>query len=256
MVILSFSFVLKKKLKSLNAQRDKKRRMNMTNSEIKCFLTENAEENYRDFSSALSPGAKNMYGVRIPKLRSLAKNIAREDWRAYLDNAVDDSFEEIMLQGFVMGYARTSIDEALEYFKHFIPKINDWAINDCVCSTFKIARKHTGTVWNFLMDYVESDSEFEQRVVAVMLMDYFLTDDYIDRVFEVYDRLNHPGYYRMMGVAWGVATAYAKYPEKTHAYLLDNKLDDRTYNMVIQKMLESRRVSAEDKNILRDMKRN
>ena len=228
----------------------------MTNSQIKCILKENAEKNYRDFSSTLSPGAKNMYGVRIPKLRSLAQNIAREDWRAYLDNAADASFEEIMLQGFVIGYARMSIYEALEYFKHFIPKINDWAINDCVCSTFKIARKYPGKVWDLLMDYVESDGEFEQRVVAVMLMDYFLTDDYIDRVFEAYDRLKHPGYYRMMGVAWGVATAYAKYPEKTHSYLLDNKLDDRTYNMAIQKMLESRRVSAEDKNVLRNMKRN
>lgn len=57
------------------------------------------------------------------------------------------------------------------------------------------------------------------------------------------------------GVAWGVATAYAKYPKETHAFLLENHLDDETYNKAIQKMIESYRISAEDKEILRGMKR-
>ena len=37
--------------------------------------------------------------------------------------------------------------------------------------------------------------------------------------------------------------------------LLENELDDFTYNKAIQKMLESYRVSAEDKEMLRGMKR-
>lgn len=68
------------------------------------------------------------------------------------------------------------------------------------------------------MPYAKSDQEFEQRVVAVMLMDHFLTEEYIARVLSVWDRLDHPGYYRKMGVAWGVATAYAKYPKETYAF--------------------------------------
>ena len=53
----------------------------------------------------------------------------------------------------------------------------------------------------------------------------------------------------------GIATAYAKFPQETHAFLLENELDDFTYNKAIQKMLESYRVSAEDKEMLRGMKR-
>ena len=37
--------------------------------------------------------------------------------------------------------------------------------------------------------------------------------------------------------------------------LLENELDDYTYNKAIQKMLESYRVSAEDKEMLRGRKR-
>ena len=69
------------------------------------------------------------------------------------------------------------------------------------------------------------------------------------------DKLDNPAYYTKMGVAWCVATAYAKYPEATMQYLKDNKLDDWTYNKSIQKMIESFRVPDEDKKILRAMKR-
>ena len=105
------------------------------------------------------------------------------------------------------------------------------------------------------MPYAKSDQEFEQRVVAVMLMDHFLTEEYIARVLSVWDRLDHPGYYRKMGVAWGVATAYAKYPKETYAFLLENHLDDETYNKAIQKMIDLTGISAEDKeNIARNEK--
>ena len=88
-----------------------------------------------------------------------------------------------------------------------------------------------------------------------MLMDHFLVPEYIGRVLAVYNSLKHEGYYCKMGVAWGIATAYAKFPQETQAFLLENELDDYTYNKAIQKMLESYRVSAEDKEMLRGMKR-
>lgn len=227
----------------------------MTNQEIRTYLEKHAEAKYQEFTSGLIPGSSTILGVRIPVLRDLAKKIAKGDWRTYLKEAQDESYEEICLQGFVIGYAKADIDELLVYAAVFIPKIHDWSVNDGFCATFKIARKHREKVWKFLMQYKNSENEFEQRVVAVMLMNHFLEADYIDRVLAVWDELNHEGYYCKMGIAWGVATAYAKFPEETHAFLLDNHLDDFTYNKAIQKMLESYRISAEDKEALRAMKR-
>ncbi len=227
----------------------------MTNQEIRTWLEEHAEEKYQKFNSGLIPGSDPILGVRIPMLRDLAKQIAREDWRTYLKGAQDTSYEEICLQGFVIGYAKADIEELLSYAAAFIPKIHDWSVNDGFCATFKIARKHRERVWDFLMQYKDSEHEFEQRVVAVMLMNHFLEKEYIDRVLTVWDELKHEGYYCRMGVAWGIATAYAKFPEETHAFLLENHLDDVTYNKAIQKMIESYRISAEDKEVLRAMKR-
>lgn len=227
----------------------------MTNEEIRGYFEAHAEDKFKEFTSGLIPDSDPIIGVRIPAIRKLARQIAKENWRSYLADARDDSYEEIILQGFVIGYAKADIDEVLSYVKAFIPKIRDWSVNDCFCSTLKITKKHRQKVWDFLMQYKDSDKEFEQRVVAVMLMDYFLEEEYIDRVLKVWDGLKHEGYYCKMGVAWGVATAYAKFPEKTHAFLLENHLDDFTYNKAIQKMLESYRIPETDKEVLRTMKR-
>ncbi len=227
----------------------------MTNGEIRAFLLEHAEREYREFSAGLIPQGQEMLGVRIPVIRGLAKQIAKEDWREYLHTAENDFFEETMLQGLVIGYAKADIEEILSFAAEFIPKINDWSVNDSFCTTFKIAQRHRERVWDFLMGYRDVQKEFPQRVVAVMLMDHFLTEEYIDRVLAVWDALGHEGYYRKMGVAWGVAAAYAKFPEQTHAFLLNNHLDDFTYNKSIQKMIESYRITPQQKEILRTMKR-
>lgn len=228
----------------------------MTNEEIKTHLYELADKKYQEFSSALIPSCSNMIGVRIPNLRLFAKEIVTGDWRDYLEHAADDTFEEIMLQGIVIGYSKCDIEEKLKMASVFIPKIKDWSVNDIFCSCFKCAVKNREKVWEFLMNYVSSEQEFEQRVVAVMLMDYFLTEEYIDRVLMILDELKHDGYYTKMGVAWAIATAYAKFPKETHVYLTGhNTLDDFTFNKSIQKMIESYRVSQEDKEILRTLKR-
>ena len=225
-----------------------------TNTKVKERLIALAEGNYQVFSSSLIPGCNNMIGFRIPGLRSLPKEICKTDFRKYLENPAEDYFEETMLQGFVIGYAKMDIDERLFYAAEFIPKIKDWAVNDGFCSTFKAAIKNREKVWDFLLPYAKSEKEFEIRVAAVMYMDYYLTEEYIDKVLEMLFSMKQDDYYAMMGIAWALATAYAKFPEQTRA-ALDWDWPKATLNKAIQKMCESFRVSEEDKIELRKRKK-
>lgn len=219
-------------------------------------LFELADKKYADFSSGLTPNCKPMIGVRVPELRKIAKEIAKGDFKSFLKDGEEEYFEELDLKGMVIGYCKADIDEKLDFAREFIPKINDWAINDAFCAGFKCAKNNQEKVYSFLMNYVDSENEFEQRVVAVMLMNYFLTEEYIDRVLEILDKLKHDGYYAKMGVAWAVATAYAKFPEKVHNYMVNgNTLQDFTYNKSIRKMIESYRITDEAKSELRKMVR-
>lgn len=224
--------------------------------EIRQKLIQFQEEDYKKFSSSLIPGSKPLLGVRIPILRKLAKEIAKkEEWISFLEEGKEDYFEEIMLKVLVLGYAKAEIEVILEQAKKLIPKISDWSVNDSFCSNFQVVRKNRERVWKFLIPYMDSKQEFELRMVAVLLMDHYLTEDYIDLVLEVYNQIEPVGYYTQMGVAWGIATAYAKFPKQTMAFLKNNQLDDFTYNKAITKMLESYRVPLEEKEILRSMKR-
>lgn len=219
--------------------------------QVRKRLEEIAEADYKEFSEGLIPGVENMLGIRIPILRDMAKKIAKEDWKSCMEWEDTVYFEETMLQGLVLGYAKAPVEEILAYAKKFIPKINNWSINDTFCNNFKIAKKEPEKVWDFLMSYKDSRDEFETRVVAVMLMSHFLTDAYIDRVLTVLGSLYTAGYYTTMGVAWAYATAWAKYPEKTKEYLLRHPIDTETYHKTLRKCLESYRISDEDKNWIR-----
>ncbi|MBQ9936419.1 MAG: DNA alkylation repair protein [Lachnospiraceae bacterium] len=229
----------------------------MTNKEIRSRLESMAETKYKEFSQALIPGCRPMLGVRIPALRTFAKELAKDDWKTYLDNAVDDSFEEVNLQGFVTGYAKADYDTIVPYVKKYVAKINDWSLCDGFCATLKITKKYKPEFKELLKEYSHKDTEFDQRFVAIMLMDYYLEDEDIDETLVMLDGLKHDSYYRQMGVAWAVATAMAKQREKTLEYMQpgNNTLDDWTYNKAIQKMIESYRISDEDKSMLRTMKR-
>lgn len=222
---------------------------------IRQQLQDLAEEEYRLFSSKLLPDIDNILGVRLPLLRGMAKQLVKQDWRAYLLTAQDDSMEEVMLQGMVVGYARCAPEERLEFIRKFVPKINNWSVCDSFCNGLKFTEKNKELVWDFLQPYTQSDKEYEVRFAVVMLLCHFLDEEYIDRVFPVFDSVTHPGYYVKMAVAWAVSACYVRFPQQTMAYLQKNRLDDVTYNKALQKITESLKVDKPTKEIIRAMKR-
>lgn len=226
------------------------------NLKIKKELVNLSEENYREFSSRLLPGVKNILGVRLPNLRRIAKEIAKDDWRSYLNSPRDDYFEEIMIQGMVIGYIKNvDIDEILEVIRKYVTKINNWSVCDSFCNGLKFTNNNKEKVWEFIQKYLSSENEFEVRFAIVMLLNYYIEEDYIKLVLSKLDKIKHEGYYVKMAVAWAISICYVKYDELTINYLRKNNLDDFTYNKTLQKICESLKVSKENKVIIKSMKR-
>lgn len=214
-----------------------------------------AEEDYQNFSSKLLPNIDTILGVRLPQLRKLAKQIAKADWCTYLNTAENDYFEEIMLQGMVIGYASSEVEERLSYISSFVPKIDNWSICDSFCTGLKFTVENRDRVWDFLQIYFRSVQEYELRFAIVMLLSYYIDEKYINRVLDVLDAVKHEGYYAKMAVAWAISICYIKLPKQTMSYLKQNTLDDFTYNKALQKITGSYRIDKETKGIIRDMKR-
>ena len=222
---------------------------------LKYELLALADAKYRKFSSALVPGIETMLGVRLPELRKIAKRLAKGDWRIYLKTARDDSFEEILLQGMVIGYADVELEERLLLIKAYIPKIDNWSTCDSFCVSLKFTKNHKQEVWQFLQPYLRSQATYEIRFGVVMLIGYFIEDHYLEPMFRNFNAIDCDHYYVKMAVAWAIASCYTVFPKMTMIYLKANELDDVTYNKALQKITESRRVKSAEKGLIRGLKR-
>ena len=103
--------------------------------------------------------------------------------------------------------------------------------------------------------YLKSNKEFEIRFGIVMLLDYYIEDKYLDRLFTIFDSIKSDKYYVQMAIAWAISICLIKYYDRTCVYLKNAKIDNFTYNKSIQKGIESYRLSEMQKENLRKMKK-
>ena len=239
-----------------------KGKINMNVNDLRNNLIMQSDEKYAEFNKKICPDtSKKIIGIRIPELRKIAKDIVKkEDYIEYLEDALnsnDKYLEEIIIQGLVIGYSKVELEDKLKYVKKFIPKIDSWVISDTFIPTFKFKENDIETIWNFIQPYTKSNEEFEIRFAVIMMLDYFINDKYVDKVIKVIDNITNDKYYAEMAMAWTLAEIGVKYNDKLMNYLKGkNNIDKFTYNKTLQKMIESYRISNEDKVILKTMKKN
>lgn len=213
---------------------------------------------YQQFHGSLLPGIENIIGVRVPLLRKTAAVIAAESCQEYLDEALpltDIYYEETVMQGLVIALAKMPLSQRLEYITRFLPKINNWAVCDIFCATLKEAKKYPDRYWQLILDTCQSEAAYTQRFAAVMLLTYFTDDNHVHDALTLLTKLTSQDYYVRMAVAWAVSIFYIQQSQATLPLLQSDTLDTFTHNKAIQKICESRRISAETKQQLRLLKR-
>ena len=225
--------------------------------EIKKKLFEISDQKYKEFHKGLCPGTENIIGVRVPVLRKYAQELFKErDWKQTIEEIDNEYYEEIMLQGMLIGQAKKEdINTILRYVEKYVPKIDNWAICDVFCAGLKITKKYKKKMWDFIQKYLNSDKEFEIRFAVVMILDYYIEEEYLQKNFEIFNNINNEGYYVKMAVAWAISISLIKFYNETIQYLKVAKIDNWTYNKAIQKAIESYRVSDIKKEFLRKIKK-
>ena len=212
------------------------------------------DEKYKEFTSKLTKTNYPIIGVRVPLIKKLAKEISKEDYCGYFDSLKNPFFEEVMIDGLLIGYLK-DINEVVNKLEKFIEKIDDWSICDSVCANLKITNKNKDVMWDFISNYKNSCKEFEVRFMLVMMMDYYLDNKYIKDIFCIIDNLKCDAYYVKMAVAWLLATSFVKCEEETLEYIKRCNLDKFTFNKMISKCIESYRIHDDLKLLLKKMKK-
>jgi len=196
---------------------------------------------YKEFNTKLIPGVdvSKVLGVRIPAQRVIAKKLAREDFHVYINELPEDCFyEERMIHGMILGYAKLEFEEWQRLVNDFVPLIHDWGTCDSCAMGMKQIKKHLPEGRKLINKYLKSDKEYVKRFAIVMLLAHYINDEYIEDILEQMAEVNTNKYYVMMAVAWTVSTCYIKFPVQTKNLLISGKLDDVTQNKSIQKIRE------------------
>ncbi len=226
----------------------------MTFTKIKEALFKAYDEKNAKFFQKISPVAKNITGVKVPYLRKVAKDIIKDNPLEFLDNYKISTHEELLLKGIVIAYIKKSFTEKLPYIKEYVPEIYDWSSCDIFVSSFKFKEDELKVVYSFIMEYKNSSKEYEVRFFLVMLLSFFIKEEYLGDIKDILDNIKLHKYYDKMAAAWLIATMFTKFRDFTLSYLQNNNLDKETYDKALQKMCESNKISKEDKAIIRGMK--
>ena len=214
------------------------------------LLEENADLKYRDFHKKLLKNENiNVLGVRVPILRKIAKQFGGD-----IENLLtfpDEYYEVTFIK--LTAVSNLKYEEFIKYVDSCVPLIDNWAT--CDCFTPKCIEKHKKDFLPYIEKYLSNDGEFYQRFALTTLLHFYVEDEFSDIVFDAVKRADTQKYYVHMAAAWLIAEVLVKDYENGVKFLQTETIDIKTHNKAIQKANESFRLSKEQKNFLKEIKR-
>lgn len=227
----------------------------MISEDIKSFLFDNQDLDYREFISKINPqlNLSGIVGVRTPILRKYTKDLQkRQDLEMFLEDLPHEYYEENQIHSFILSSVK-DFDKLVEYLDIFLPYMDNWATCDSLSP--KIFAKNLDALIPHIEAWIASKDTYTVRFAILCLMNFYLDKsfkrDYIDMVCQV----QSDQYYINMMRAWYFATALAKQYDVAVEYMENERLDKWTHNKAIQKAIESFRVNEDHKVYLKSLRR-
>ncbi len=227
----------------------------MIRKEIQNLLFAEQDKPYAAFTAKLihTIDPQTIIGVRIPTLRSMAKDLLkRDDLEVFLSDLPHQFFEENQLHVLLLSQQK-DFERLLLELDGFLPYIDNWATCDILAP--KIIAKHLPDFLPYIQKCLSSEHEYTVRFGVGMLMSHYLGDAFDLQYPEWVASIHSDAYYVNMIIAWYFATALVKQYDASLPYLEQNQLSPWTHNKAIQKAIESRRISPKTKSYLRSLKR-
>ncbi len=227
----------------------------MIQQEIERELFRLRDEGYRAFQAKLIPtvAPERMIGVRTPALRSYAKVLLKApEGESFLRDLPHAYFDEDQLHAFLLSEMK-DFDRCLAEVDRFLPYVDNWATSDQLSP--KCFKKHRAELLAAVRRWIGSGETYPVRFGVGMLMQHFLDEDFDPAYLKLVADLRSEEYYVNMMRAWYFATALAKQYDAALPYLEKGVLDPWTHNKAIQKAAESYRITAEQKEYLKSLKK-
>lgn len=214
-----------------------------------------AEKEYGQFQAKLIPTVDPalILGVRMPKLRALAREISGSaEAEAFLRALPHTFFEENQLHAALIERIR-DYPACLAATERFLPFVDNWAT--CDCFSPKVFGKNRAALLDEIRRWITLDKTYTVRFAIKQLMTWYLDDSFFPECLAMVAAVDSADYYVKMMVAWFFATALAKKYEAALPYLEQERLPVWVHNKTIQKAVESYRITPEQKIYLRSLRK-
>lgn len=204
------------------------------------------EEKYREFNQKLVPG-KELIGIRIPKLRKLAKEINKKDPQAakqFLKKLPHRYLEENHLHAFLL-QSEKDLDTLIQKTEKFLPYIDNWQ----TCDSFLPKLYKKAEISQTLEKWLKDDHDFTRRYAMRIMM---LRQDYDNQdIVNVIKSGKKQSYYVYIGAAWYLSMAAIENPEGLINGFKKCSPTDVLREATIRKIRESRQFTKEEKDNFR-----
>ena len=224
--------------------------------QIQKILFEYQDEKYADFSAKLIPTSPReaFIGVRSPEYKKIIARLNElppQQVQTFLQTLPHKYHEENSLHIAIINNSK-KYDECVSELEHFLPYINNWAVSDALNP--RILKKNKTKLLPKLQQWIKDDAPFTKRVGMLLLMKYFLDDDFKPEYLELPAQIRSDEYYVNMMTAWLFAEALIKQWDSALPYIQKQKLAPWTHNKAIQKACESFRIQPDQKEYLKTLK--
>lgn len=226
-------------------------------AEIINELFEMKDEKFAAFQSRIISNIDpdRIIGIKTPQLRKYAKQLISDGRAEKLFGALGYPvyyFELMQLRGMYISSIKDT-DKAFELAEPFIDNMDNWA----VCDMFmpKAFKKDIKRLEKCSLDWIGSDKTYTVRYGIVMLMKYFIKENFDEKYLLAVSKIESDEYYINMAAAWFFAEAITFRYNETIKYFERGLLSDNVHNKAIQKACESRRMSDTQKEYLKTLKR-
>lgn len=227
-------------------------------TEIQQILFKYQDQKYAAFISKLVPTVpkQNFLGIRSPVYKKIIKEINEN-----LSTTIIEKFLKVLPHKYheencLHVYFINSIKDYDEYIRKlelFLPYIDNWAISDSLGA--KILEKNPQKLIEKIQSLIQDEKPYTKRVAMLFLKKYYLKQNFSEEYLQWAAQIRTDEYYVNMMTAWLFADALVYQWDTAIKFLQQQKLDIWTHNKTIQKARESFRITPEQKEYLKTLKR-
>lgn len=227
-------------------------------TEIQQILFSHQDKKYADFVSKLVPTVpkERFIGVRSPEfkkiIRDIKSNLSESQINDFLQNLPHEYHEENILQVCLLNNL-DDYDEYIQKLEAFLPFVDNWAVSDGLGN--KVLEKNTQKLIEKISVWIQDNKPYTKRVAMLFLKKYYLHESFSEEYLQWAAKIRTDEYYVNMMTAWLFADSLVYQWDTTIKFLQEQKLDIWTHNKTIQKARESFRITPEQKEYLKTLKR-